>query len=420
MSQERGTIFGLARPTHRYEPTPEGANGPLRGPVAADERPRARPLVVFLGKAQLGDDRSPTFRRRLGILQRHLRPVLVKTGASSLMRRDGLVDVTMPVIRPRLLGGLVFYVLGPVLALILALTRRPSAVVCQSPLEGVGVIALGRLIPRGWRPAVQIEVHGDWRTAPRLYGSRLRRVLAPMSDRLSAWSVRHADRIRVVSNATAERAESTGYRGPLDRYVEFSDLSRFVDDPPIALPEGRRAVFVGALERYKGIDVLISAWPKVVASIPDAQLSVVGRGTLEGMLKRHITRGGLGGSITLLGHIDPETLRTVFDHSWCLVLPSRSEGLGRVVFEAMARARPVVASAVGGLLEIIDDGSTGYLVDPDQADHLATALLRVLSDPDQAAAMGLEGRRHVLARDPLAEFDSGIERLAAWVRDRVP
>ena len=302
MSQERETILGLASPTHRHELMSQGPHGPRRGPYAADERPRARPLVVFLGKAQLGDDRSPTFRRRLGILQRHLRPVLVKTGASSLMRRDGLVDVTMPVIRPRLLGGLAFYVLGPVVALILAMTRRPERGRMPESPRGCGcnrLWAVSSLVVGGPPSKSRCMATGErlLDCTVHAFGASL----APMSDRLCAWSIRHADRIRVVSNATAERAESTGYRGPLDRYVEFSDLSRFVDDPPIALPEGRRAVFVGALERYKGIDVLISAWPKVVASIPDAQLSVVGRGTLEGMLKRHITRGGLGGQHHVAG-----------------------------------------------------------------------------------------------------------------------
>jgi glycosyltransferase involved in cell wall biosynthesis len=377
----------------------------------------ARPLVVFLGKARLGDDRSPAFARRAAMIDRHVRPVWVKTGRSGVLRRGDRLFVTMPALRPPLLGGVLFYTVGPAIAVGIAVARRPSAIICQSPLEGVGVTALVRTVPRRFRPLVQIEVHGDWRTAPRLYGSRARRVLAPLSDRLCAGVIRRADRLRVVSKAMEQAVRATGSTSPIDHYLEFSDYSAFLADPPSPLPPAPRVAFVGVLERYKGVDTLLAAWPSVVDRVPGAELVVVGRGTLNGALHRMAERLALNGSVRFVGQLEPPDLRRVLDESFCLVLPSRSEGMGRVVLEAMARGRPVVASSVGGLKEIVDDGRSGLLVEPDDRAGLADALVDMLCDDERTRRMGLEGRRQVLARDPLSEYEAGIVRVAEWVQE---
>ena len=76
----------------------------------------------------------------------------------------------------------------------------------------------------------------------------------------------------------------------------------------------------------------------------------------------------------------------------------------------------MVASRVGGIEELIEDGVNGRLVDAEDAAGLAAALVDVLGDRRRAAAMGAESRRRVLARDPLAEYEAGIARLADWIR----
>ena len=113
----------------------------------------------------------------------------------------------------------------------------------------------------GRRTPVIVEVHGDWRTFTRLYGSPARRLLGPLADRVAASAVRHADATRAVSTFTsaARRARARrARRAPSSR--AFSDLSAFAERPPEPLPERPTVIFVAALERYKNIDGLAAAW----------------------------------------------------------------------------------------------------------------------------------------------------------------
>lgn len=377
---------------------------------------RQERVAVFFGKGQLyGHSGSTTARRMVALHERYLRTVWVQTGDMGVRRFANGVHFVFPRLRPSLLGGMVFYSLGPIFALAGALRRSPTAVICQSPFEAFGVVLLSRVLPQKVRPPVQIEVHSDWRTAPRLYGSRARRVLAPATDRIAAWTIRHADRVRVVSDASLGWVRRTGYLGPIDHYVHFSDYTQFLEHPPVPLPPERTVAFVGSFQRYKAVDVLVECWPSVITRVPDARLVMVGSGPMEKSLRRTINKKGLGHCVEIVGYVEQSELARLLDRSWCLVLPSRSEGQPRVVLEAMARARPVVASAVGGLPELITEGKTGWLVPPDEPGALAEALVSALSSADETYAMGTEARRQVDANDPLGEYEAGIARLADWI-----
>jgi glycosyltransferase involved in cell wall biosynthesis len=180
---------------------------------------------------------------------------------------------------------------------------------------------------------------------------------------------------------------------------------------PVALPEQPLVAFVGALERVKGIDVLLDAWPSVVARVPQARLVVAGQGRLRGEVSR---RAGSLPSVEVAGALDAAGVAALLDRSWVLAAPSRSEGFGRVALEAATRARAVVASAVGGLADVVRDGESGVLVPVGDGAALAAALAGLLSDRDQAARMGRAGREASLA-DPALDYDAGVERLAAWL-----
>lgn len=375
----------------------------------------AEPVAVFVSKGRLGDPRSPAVQRKKAIHDRHLRSIWIKVGPVVVERMGKSLHISLPALRPRLLGGFFFYTVGPFLAVGAALRRGPRGIVCQGPYEGFGVILLTRALPRSRRPPVQIDVHFDWRTASRLYGSRARMIVSPVADRAAKWALRRATRIHAVSDWLATEVRDTGYTGPIDLHIDFSDYSTFLEKPPLPLPVEGRIVFVGVLERYKAIDVLVSAWPLVLSRVPTAQLVIVGRGALARGLRRTVEAGGLNGSVQFIDHLEQAKLSDLFDQSWCVVLPSRSEGLGRVVLEAMARGRPVVASSAGALGEVVEDGETGYLVPPERLEPLADALVKILRDPDTTQRMGAEGHRRVIARDPTAEYESGMQRLAEWI-----
>jgi glycosyltransferase involved in cell wall biosynthesis len=328
----------------------------------------------------------------------------------------GVPVVCFPWLRPRLLGGLLFYTLGPVVALVLALARRRSAITCQSPYEAFGVIALSRAVPRRFRPPVRIEIHTDWRTAPRLYGSRGRLMLAPVTDRICRWTIPRATQIRTVGNVTTAWVREANYHGPIECYLEFSDYDVFADTPIVPPPEHPRVLFIGMLERFKGVDVLVRAWSDVISKIPDAELTIVGAGSLSRELRRSVANSGLERSISMIDPVPQKELCSLLDQASSLVLPSRSEGLGRVVLESMARARPVVGSSVGGIPELIEDGCTGWLVAPGDPAALSAVLISVLSDLSTAEKMGNLARQSFDRLDPAAEYEAGVLRFADWLR----
>lgn len=162
------------------------------------------------------------------------------------------------------------------------------------------------------------------------------------------------------------------------------------------------AIVVGVLERRKGHDVLLEAAARLGAGAP-LRYVFVGAGPLETALRRAAHARGV--AVTFLGFRDD-----VVD---CLaaadvaVLPSRHEGLGVAALEAMAVGRPVVASRVGGLAEVVADGETGSLVPPDDPAALAAALGELAAAPETRRRMGAAGAARVRARYSAAAMAEG-------------
>jgi glycosyltransferase involved in cell wall biosynthesis len=164
---------------------------------------------------------------------------------------------------------------------------------------------------------------------------------------------------------------------------------------------------VGRLTPHKGIDVLIRALP------PGARLTVVGSAghdphAPERDYPELLHSLAVGRQVEFVGAVDDEELARRYRTAAILVIPSVertcygrriavSELLGLVALEAMASGTPVIASRLGGLPEIVEDGVTGYLVPPRDVQALGERIGGVLADPDGAARLGANGRARVLA-----------------------
>jgi len=264
---------------------------------------------------------------------------------------------------------------------------RPDVVVAQSPYETSAVLA-GRALARS-SARVVLEVHGDWDTATRLYGSPLRRLLEPVSRSVARAAVRRTDAVRTVSPFTSSLVRALGVE-PAATFTTYFDVSAFAASPPAPLPDRPRALFVGVLERYKNVHGLADAWRRAAPDVPEATLHLVGRGR-EREVAEALVRD-FPGRVTWDEQLPSEGVAAALDAATLLLLPSFSEGLPRVAMEAFARGRPVIGARAGGIPDIVEDGVSGLLVPPGDAAALAAALVRVLGDPELAQSLAAGAR----------------------------
>jgi L-malate glycosyltransferase len=286
------------------------------------------------------------------------------------------------------------------------------------PGPDLGALLALRGIVREWRPAlvhahgvkaallallalpqgipVVVTFHNMWHGGPLTYPLRL---LAPraaaaiavssaVGNRLAAWGIRPR-RLAVIPNGL--------------------DVCAFPPGPGRAPGQPFTVLFAGRLTEEKGIRVLLQTARLLPAAL-DLRLLVAG----DGPLREEVEREGsaAGSRLQYLGHQDD--MLPVYRQADLVVMPSLSEGLPMTALEAMASGVPVVASRVGGLPEVVVEGETGLLVEPNDPAALGRALEALAADPERAASMGAAGRRRVEAEFTL---DRMMERLVQVYQD---
>ena len=347
-----------------------------------------RPRVLWVSRTRYRLPLAPALERKWGALGELLD--LRVLAASADGGRGDETFVLVPPPRARRLAGAVFWVSLPWRVAWELRRFAPDAVVTQSPFEAAAVL-LARRLTRS-RARIVADVQGDWRTATRLYGSPLRGAIAPVADGLAAAALRRVDAVRTITPFTSRLVRELGVE-PAASFPTFVDLDRFVERDPVDPPDRPLALFVGVLEPYKNVDGLAEAWRLVAARLPDARLHLVGEGSLEGVVRMLLREHG--DSVSWTPRLDTAGVAAALDAATLLVLPSRSEGMGRVVIEAFCRARPVVGARVGGIPDLVEDGVDGLLVEPGSAQELADALVRLLGDLPLARRLGGAARERV-------------------------
>jgi glycosyltransferase involved in cell wall biosynthesis len=338
------------------------------------------PRLLLVARERYALPLSGPLRRKFDALEEHFDVHVLASAADGTASDDDRFRLSrsLPV-----LDGPAFYGALPARAAQALRAVRPDAVLVQGTHETAAVL-LGRRLARVDVPVI-LDLHGNWRAATRLYGSPLRRLLDPAGDALSRVAVHRADAIRTISAYTTGLVRDLG-RDSTAVFPAYVDLASFLDPPPLPLPERPAALFVGVLERYKNVDGLAAAWERAAGRVPEATLRVVGRGRRTATVVELAAR--FSRQTTYTPHLTAPEVARALDESWVLVLPSRSEGLPRVVMEAFCRGRGVVGSRAGGIPDLVEDGRNGLLVDPEDVDALAEALVRVLSDRALAERLG--------------------------------
>lgn len=166
----------------------------------------------------------------------------------------------------------------------------------------------------------------------------------------------------------------------------------------LGLP-GPFLLFVGRLASNKGLLELVEAFAPLARSDPSVTLVLVGEdGGMRAPVEARVRALGLSDRVRIPGYLDDATVFSAFKEARLFVLPSEYEAFGLVLLEALAHATPVVASRVGGIPEVLDQGKAGRLVPPKEVAPLAEALQALYDDPAGARALGEYGRSHVVPR----------------------
>jgi len=242
-----------------------------------------------------------------------------------------------------------------------------------------------------------------------------------------AWTIRTADAVTAISTATADAVHEV-----VDRPVTIIPYAAALPEDmtpaaqvPLADPAAPlRLLFAGRLVERKGVEVLVRAVARLRHQ-RDAELVIVGAGEREGHIRRTAALEGVESHVHLRGFVSADRLAAEYARCDMFVLPAvfdargDTEGLGVVLLEALRFERPVIASAVGGIRDIVQDGTTGWLVPPGDAEVLARKILEVAADPDRARRVAARGRAMIARRfswDRILSETTGVYRQAREAR----
>jgi glycosyltransferase involved in cell wall biosynthesis len=225
---------------------------------------------------------------------------------------------------------------------------------------------------------------------------RSSRVVAA-ADRAAA---RFAHRQIAISHGLARYLVQTEGFGADDFTVVHYGIEAGPEPPPPPAPT--RLCAVGRLIPIKGFDLLLRAFSRARAEVPELTLELAGAGPLDAELRAAAPEG-----LTFLGRVAP--VQDVYERNAIVVIPSRGEGFGMVALEAAERGRAAIVTAVGGLPEIVADGETGTVVPPEDVDALARAIVVLARDEQLVRQYGHAARRRALDVFSAGAAADGVE-----------
>jgi len=360
---------------------------------------RARRICI-IGGARYGAPLGPTAARKFQTLAPLGRFWVIGFGESVWPQRFTDAGATFYLFPGRLWPAvryLMMFIGGPLLCAWCVFRHGVQTIVAQSPFEAVPA-AVVKTVARaaGRRVVLIVESHGDFVSSLFLQRAvRFRRLYAAAMRAAARYGTRSADLLRAVSDATGRQLVEWAGPRPLVIFHTWTDLGVFFAAGASRRP-GTAVVTAGVLTRLKGIDVLIDA----VAAAGGGDVTVIGR-PLDPAYAADLRRRAddrLPGRVRFAGHVGQSTLAAMLAEARIFVLPSYSEGLPRVVLEAMAVGVPVIATAVGGIPELIEDGVTGWLVPAGDVESLTARLRWVTEHPGEADAAGRRGRARAQER----------------------
>jgi glycosyltransferase involved in cell wall biosynthesis len=198
--------------------------------------------------------------------------------------------------------------------------------------------------------------------------------------------------VHTVSEASKHDLVAMGMRAKIAVIPNGIDPDEYQIDGP-SFTDPHQAIYVGRLVFYKNLDLVIRAFGKVLSDVPDAGLSVIGDGPMRGSWEAITRELGLQKNISFLGRVsNKEKVRLLRDSAF-LILPSLVEGFGIVILEAFACKKPVLASNIEALREVVTEGVDGYLLDASSEEAWAERMMLLFRRPTRTRRLGVMGEK---------------------------
>jgi len=266
--------------------------------------------------------------------------------------------------------------------LLAAWGRRPDVLHCHGayPAGYVGA-TFKRLtgVPLVIRPHGSDILPGEWIDRHPRLAPRMRHALLA------------ADVVVVQGASLVERLRQLGVSGQHLRIIHNG--VHLSPGGPAPLPRAPSILAMGSLAEKKGFDILLRAFSRIRERVPAARLTIAGEGPERGRLTQMASSFGIADAVTFPGVLIGEEKEVLFSRARIFVSSSRREPFANANLEAMAAGRPIVATRVGGNVEMVEHEVSGLLVEPEDPEGLAKAILRVLEDEKRAEVMGRAARR---------------------------
>ena len=223
--------------------------------------------------------------------------------------------------------------------------------------------------------------------------SLVQKIFSRMYISIDRKVLNSADKVTSVSDLCAKELKRDYGIKEVDVVQNGVDTSHFI--PNSGGREDKFVLYTGALVTKKGVIDLIKSAEYVCGKYPDIEFILTGKGPLEKHLKKLTHELGINKNFSFVGYVSQEKLLKYYQDASIYVLPSYYEGLPTVVLEAMSCELPVVATPVGGIPEVIQNGKTGFLVPPRNPKKLADTILKLLENGDLRKQIGINERKHV-------------------------
>ena len=221
------------------------------------------------------------------------------------------------------------------------------------------------------------------------------------------FSFKNADALRTVSKTLASKIK---INKPVYVFPTYTEIEPFLDAND-NLDKKNKIIFIGQLTYLKGVQYLIKSVAELKKQYSDINLTIIGDGDYKKDLQDLIKKKNLQDRCFFKGSVDQSEIINEMENSLVLVLPSLTEGLPRVIIEAMACGLPVIGTKVGGIPELIADNENGFLISPKNSDELEEKIKYFLENKEKAMSMGGLGKKYILENFSTEKYINNYQQM---------